>query len=119
MDRLISEKAVLEAFREYQGSISDLYKAVKAIPPAEPKCESCEHFTNDHHCVGCVWDEDKGENTKWELKKNPIVIERAVLDKIRAEIEALNEKVSVDYKMCLDKSAVLQIIDKYKERSKE
>jgi hypothetical protein len=37
------------------------------------------------------------------------------LDKIRAEIEALNEKVSVDYKMCLDKSAVLQIIDKYKE----
>ena len=37
MDRLISEKAVLEAFREYQGSISDFYKAVKAIPPAEPK----------------------------------------------------------------------------------
>jgi hypothetical protein len=36
MDRLISEKAVLEAFREYQGSISDFYKAVKAIPPAEP-----------------------------------------------------------------------------------
>jgi hypothetical protein len=36
------------------------------------------------------------------------------LDKIRAEIEALNEKVSVDYKMCLDKSAVLQIIDKYR-----
>ena len=37
MDRLISEKAVLEAFREYQGSISDFYKAVKAIPSAEPK----------------------------------------------------------------------------------
>lgn len=39
MDRLISEKAVLEAFREYQGSISDFYKAVKAIPSAEPKAE--------------------------------------------------------------------------------
>ena len=38
MDRLISEKAVLEAFREYQGSISDFYKAIKAIPSAEP-CE--------------------------------------------------------------------------------
>ena len=37
MDRLISEKAVLEAFREYQGSISDFYKAVKAIPSAEPR----------------------------------------------------------------------------------
>lgn len=35
MDRLISEQAVLEAFREYQGSISDFYKAVKAIPSAQ------------------------------------------------------------------------------------
>lgn len=35
MDRLISEQAVLEAFREYQGSISDFYKAVKAIPSAD------------------------------------------------------------------------------------
>lgn len=51
-------------------------------------CSSCEHFQNDHHCIGCVWDADKQENTKWELKKNPIVIERAVLDKIRAEIDS-------------------------------
>lgn len=35
MDRLISEKAVLEAFREYQGSISDFYKAIKAIPSVD------------------------------------------------------------------------------------
>ena len=43
MNRLISEKAVLEAFREYQGSISDFYKAVKAIPSAEPKkCKDCK-----------------------------------------------------------------------------
>lgn len=52
-------------------------------------CDTCKHFPNDKHCVGCVWDEDKQENTKWELKENPIVIERerGVLDAIRAEIE--------------------------------
>ena len=36
MDRLISEQKVLDAFREYQGSISDFYKTIKAIPSAEP-----------------------------------------------------------------------------------
>ena len=51
-------------------------------------CGTCEHFPNDHHCVGCLWDWDKGENTKWELKKNPIVIERKVLDEIRNEIDS-------------------------------
>lgn len=51
-------------------------------------CSTCEHFPNDHYCAGCVWDEDKGENTKWELKNNPIVIERKVLDKIRTEIDS-------------------------------
>ena len=51
-------------------------------------CSTCEHFPNDHHCVGCKWDEGKGENTKWELKKNPIVIERAVLEQIRNEIDS-------------------------------
>ena len=60
-------------------------------------CSTCEHFPNDHHCVGCVWDEDKGENTKWELKKNPIVIERAVLDKIRAKIIEENECAYADF----------------------
>lgn len=50
-------------------------------------CSTCEHFPNYKHCIGCEWDESKRENTKWELKKNPIVIERVVLDKIRAEIE--------------------------------
>ena len=42
-----------------------------------------------------------------------------VLDKIRAEIEALNEKVGTDYKICVDKSDVLQIIDKYREGSEK
>ena len=55
-------------------------------------CNTCEHSPNDQHCVGCEWDKSKGENSKWELLKNPIVIERAVLDKIRAEIEQLATK---------------------------
>ena len=93
-------------------------------------CSTCEHFPNDHHCVGCVWDEDKGENTKWELKKNPIVIERAVLDKIRAEIEQKieqerfarsvfrgEEKDTVKAEQCTGSifayNNVIKLIDKY------
>ena len=82
-------------------------------------CNTCEHYLNDKHCIGCEWDKSKGENTKWELKKNPIVIERAVLDKIRAEIADLpirpeyqqseHEKVFIDAT-----NRALQIIDKYK-----
>ena len=74
-------------------------------------CSSCEHFPNDHHCIGCVWDADKQENTKWELKKNPIVIDCAVLDKIRSEIDS----------HCSDNRdrndglyIAMKIIDKYK-----
>ena len=73
-------------------------------------CNDCEHFPNDHHCIGCVWDKGKRENTKWELKKNPIVIERKVLDKIRAEIE-----FEVDHRtnmLCAED--VFEIIDKYR-----
>lgn len=50
-------------------------------------CNTCEHFPNDNHCIGCEWDKSKGENSKWELKKNPIVIERKVLEQIRDAIE--------------------------------
>lgn len=87
-------------------------------------CSTCEHFPNDRHCVGCVYDEAKGENTKWELKKNSIVIERAVLDKIRAEIKGMYRVIlkdtpkddwAVRWNDCLDD--VLQIIDKYKAES--
>lgn len=86
-------------------------------------CSTCEHFPNDHHCVGCVWDEDKGENTKWELKKNPIVIERAVLDKIRAEISDFEEEVfqrpNTDYSDYAAVRHCLEIIDKYREGEEE
>ena len=60
-------------------------------------CNTCEHFSNDNHCIGCEWDKSKGENSKWELKKNPIVIERKVLDKIRAEIERLHYHPKLDF----------------------
>lgn len=75
-------------------------------------CSTCEHFPNDHHCVGCVWDEDKGENTKWELKNNPIVIERNVIDKLRAEIEEqiVPRSVYTDKQ----KKQILAIIDNYR-----
>lgn len=80
-------------------------------------CSTCEHFPNDHHCVGCLWDEAKRENTRWELKKNPIVIERAVLDKVRAEIMAIGNwstKSELPNGYLIE---VLEIIDKYKAES--
>ena len=70
-------------------------------------CSTCEHFPNDHHCVGCLWDENKRENTKWELKENPIVIERKVLEQIRKEIKKMP-------RWKINQEEVLQIIDKYR-----
>jgi hypothetical protein len=30
-------------------------------------CNTCEHNSpRDNHCISCVWDKDKGGNTKWE-----------------------------------------------------
>jgi hypothetical protein len=62
-----------------------------------------------------VWDEDKGENTKWELKKNPIVIERAVLDKIRAEIKRKENSGHWDESVIFGMVMALEIIDRYME----
>ena len=86
-------------------------------------CNTCEHFPNDKHCVGCVW--DKGENTKWELKKNPIVIERAVLDKIRNEIDEIEINGQVDEHTAFIrtgeqvKQMALNVIDKYTKGDRE
>ena len=82
-------------------------------------CSTCEHFPNDHHCIGCVWDEGKRENTRWELKKNPIVIERAVLDKIRAEIAEYKDDNVIHAERNEMIDIVLEIIDKYKAESEE
>lgn len=84
-------------------------------------CNTCEHYPNDKHCIGCEWDKCKGENSKWELKKNPIVIERKVLDKIRAEIEkeynllsATRANETLELGECLGLKMSLKIIDKYR-----
>lgn len=82
-------------------------------------CSDCEHFPNDHHCIDCVWDKGKRENTKWELKKNPIVIERKMLEQIRAEIDELeiyydNDYFSGNRDAMFKCDDVLEIIDKYR-----
>lgn len=91
--------------------------------PTTKTCGTCKHFPNDKHCVGCKWDEDKQENTKWELEENPIVIERAVLDKIRAEISDFEEEVfnrpNTDYSDYAAVRHCLEIIDKYRTESEE
>ena len=75
-------------------------------------CNTCEHYPNDKHCIGCEWDKNKGENTKWELKENPIVIERKVLEQIRAEIEShIIESNGLDFNSAL--YIALEIIDKH------
>ena len=87
-------------------------------------CNTCEHYPNDNHCIGCEWDKSKGENTKWELKTNPIVIERKVLDKIGDEIEQIkaimneeiinnNRKDLINFVNGLNQSLI--IIDKYRK----
>lgn len=59
-------------------------------------------------------------NTKWELKENPIVIERSVLDEIRAEIIKLQTyKLFEDTEKLVALDEVLQIIDKYRGESKD
>lgn len=86
-------------------------------------CSTCEHFPNDKHCIGCIWDEDKRENTKWELKKNPIVIERAVFYKIRAELDQkqydfMDDK-DYDEGVRFGLMLAYQIIGKYRESEEE
>ena len=76
-------------------------------------CSTCEHYPNDKHCIGCLWDQDSRGNTKWELKENPIVIERAVLDKIRAEIESIDITMGIKTYPFVPKAKVLDIIDHY------
>lgn len=78
-------------------------------------CNTCEHYPNDKHCIGCEWDKSKGENSKWELKKNPIVIERKVLERIRDEIkQTADEEQKHDGKWAIGLRYAVKIIDKYK-----
>ena len=40
-------------------------------------CATCEHYPNDKHCIGCEWDKNTGDNTKWVSRK---VIDRKVIE---------------------------------------
>lgn len=83
-------------------------------------CNTCEHFPNDKHCISCEWDKSKGENSKWELKENPVVIERAVLEKIIVEIKEWYwqaDKQALAKDPCVVDAMVdlfIRTIDKYK-----
>lgn len=87
-------------------------------------CNTCKNYPNDKHCIGCEWDKSKGENSKWELKENPIVIERKVLKQIRAEILNWEDEPECDddlYQIGAKdmQKYVLAIIDKYKAESED
>lgn len=47
-------------------------------------CATCEHYPNDKHCIGCEWDKNTGDNTKWVSHK---VIDRKVIEDIKHDIE--------------------------------
>lgn len=50
-------------------------------------CSTCDHYPQDNHCIGCIYDHNIGGNTKWESKNEPDVIEQKVIDDVRNEIE--------------------------------
>ena len=52
------------------------------------------------------WDGSKQENTKWELKENPLVIEHMVCRQY-------------EHKLTLDREEVIEVVDKYKAESEE
>ena len=52
-------------------------------------CETCDHFPSDNHCLGCLYDDVTGGNTKWELRNDANVIDRKVIEDIKTEIQAL------------------------------
>ena len=72
----------------------------------DKNCSTCDHFPNDEHCVGCLWSEKIQGNTRWEKKNDPDVIERKVIDDIKAEIR---QTLDADWSDGLYRS--LQIIE--------
>ena len=48
-------------------------------------CETCDHFPSDNHCLGCLYDDVTGGNTKWELRNDNNVIDRKVIEDIKSE----------------------------------
>ena len=50
-------------------------------------CGTCDHFPQDNHCLGCLYDPVIGGNNKWELRTDPDVIERKVIEDIKVDID--------------------------------
>ena len=91
-------------------------------------CSSCDHFPQDNHCMGCIYDHDIGGNTKWESKTDPDVIERKVIDDIRKEItekieiythEFKLDDTPVDYGCRSGLNIALKVIDRHIGESKD
>ena len=76
-------------------------------------CQTCEHYPNDKHCIGCEWDNNTGGNTKWELKKNPVTIERKVIDEIKADITSERNRWDHTTSAYHAFDTALEIIDKH------
>ena len=87
-------------------------------------CATCDHYPNDKHCIGCEWDKNTGDNTKWENRK---YIDRKVIEDIKAEI--MNERNDIACGVMAKYSSdeayynalgwALNIIDKHCGKEKE
>ena len=73
-------------------------------------CQTCDHYPNDKHCIGCEWDKTTGVNTKWENKP---IIDRKVIEDIKAEIDEYKDDKVIHAERNEMVDIVLQIIDKH------
>ena len=106
---------------EVNKAICNNLKALKQQP-----CEDCisrealiekatswdRHFADSERCVSLTDIQNAPSVT-------PKAEQKAVLDKIRAEIEQITDTMGVSYNQYVSKIDVLQIIDKYKAESEE
>ena len=77
-------------------------------------CGTCDHHLYDERCIGCVYDAKTDSNTKWRLKYDPDVIERKVIEDIRAEIEKERQYCElIDRTLANGLRTALYIIDKH------
>ena len=104
---------------EVNKAICNNLKALKQQP-----CEDCisrealiekatswdRHFADSERCVSLTDIQNAPSVT-------PKAEQKAVLDKIRAEIEQITDTMGVSYNQYVSKIDVLQIIDKYKAES--
>ena len=73
-------------------------------------CATCDHYPNDKHCIGCEWDKNTGDNTKWENRK---FIDRKVIEDIKSEIAEYKDDKVIHAERNEMIDIVLDIIDKH------